>query len=128
MDETLKGLREELRRARSEAMAARSKADEESARANQLSEDLKRQGLELTEAEKVVGRWNSAAAEYADQLRAVEGEKAKEKARADQLTGELEAEREKSEELRRALRWRTWAVGIVTVGFLVAVVTVLVRG
>ncbi len=127
MVETLEGLREELRRARSEAMAARSKADEESARANQLSEDLRRQGLELTEAEKVVGRCDSAAAEHAEQLRAVEKEKVKEKARADRLAGELEAERGRGEELRRALRWRTWAVGIVTVGFLLAVVTMLLR-
>ena len=127
MDEALKGLREELRRARSEAMAARSKADEESARANQLSDDLRRQGLELTNAEKVVGRWNSTVAEHAEQLRAVEKEKAKEKARADRLAGDLEAERGRGQELRRALRWRTWAVGIATVGFLVAVVTMLVR-
>ena len=127
MDEALKGLREELRRARSEALAARSKADEESARANQLSEELTRQGLELIKAEDVVGRWNSAAAEHAEQLRALEGEKAKEKARADRLAGELEAEKGRGEELRRALRWRTWAVGIATVGFLVAVVTMLVR-
>ncbi len=127
MAEALNGLREELRRARSEALAARSKADEESARANQLSEDLRRQGLELTKAKAVVGRWNSAAAEHAEQLRALEKEKAKEKARADQLAGELEAERGRGEELRRALHWRTWAVGIVTVGFLVAVVTMLLR-
>ena len=127
MDEALNGLREELRRARSEALAARSRADEESARANQLSEDLGRQGLELTKAKDVVGRWNSAAAEHAEQLRAVEKEKAKEKARADQLAGELDVEKGMGEELRRALRWRTWAVGIVTVGFLVAVVTILLR-